>query len=90
MSDSSSSLPSSPSSLWQLKPWWCQPWSIILTGLVIPAVAWLLFHRVWLMLPIVGAIAVWWVVFLHWVPRQYADYLRQTDRLADTLTDAEP
>lgn len=19
-------------SIWQLKPWWCQPWSILLTG----------------------------------------------------------
>ena len=26
-----------PDSMWQLKPWWCQPWSIILTGIAIPA-----------------------------------------------------
>ncbi len=24
--------PKSPN-IWQLKPWWCQPWSIVLTGL---------------------------------------------------------
>jgi hypothetical protein len=39
----------SPSeSVWQYKPWWCQPWSILLTGNSIIGGSWLLFHRYWL------------------------------------------
>ena len=26
-------------SFWALKPWWCQPWSIVLTGVAGPAFA---------------------------------------------------
>ena len=69
--------PAMPASLWQTKPWWCQPWSIILTGLAIPTGIWLLFHRLWLVLPVAAAIGIWWTVFLYLVPRQYADYVQQ-------------
>ena len=61
-----------PSSIWQTKPWWCQPWSILLTGVAIPTASWLLLHRLWITLPIVGAIALWWLLFLVFVPAQYA------------------
>jgi hypothetical protein len=33
---------------WDYKPWWCQPWSILLTGFGIIAGSWLVFHRYWL------------------------------------------
>ena len=35
-------------SVWQYKPWWCQPWSILLTGSSVMGGSWLLFHRYWL------------------------------------------
>jgi len=35
-------------SVWQYKPWWCQPWSILLTGSSLIGGSWLLFHRYWL------------------------------------------
>lgn len=60
------------SSMWQVKPWWCQPWSIVLTGVVMPTASWLLLHRLWITLPVVGAIALWWLLFLVLVPAQYA------------------
>ncbi|MEO0541835.1 MAG: DUF6737 family protein [Cyanobacteria bacterium P01_A01_bin.105] len=63
---------SSPTSLWQLKPWWCQPWSIVLTGVAVPVGVWLLFHRLWLVVPVGAVIVLWWTVFLYLVPRQYA------------------
>jgi hypothetical protein len=65
---------SSPASsnLWAQKPWWCQPWSIVLTGIGIMGGSWLLFHTFWLTLPAIGAIAVWWWYFLWVVPRFYA------------------
>lgn len=64
-------------SIWAVKPWWCQPWSIILTGLCIPTVSWLLLHRLWLTIPIAGIILLWWVLFLVLVPAQYAKAMSQ-------------
>ena len=73
-----------PTSLWQLKPWWCQPWSIILTGITLPTVAWLVTHRPWLTAPIATGILLWWFVFLYLVPQQYAAML------AEMNTDTKP
>ena len=61
-----------PTSMWALKPWWCQPWSIILTGVTIPAVSWLLLHRLWITVPVAMVMLVWWLLFLVLVPGQYA------------------
>jgi hypothetical protein len=66
-----------PPSLWQAKPWWCQPWSIVLTGLVIPAIAWFLTHRWWLVAPVGAGILGWWLLFLVIVPQQYAAAVQQ-------------
>jgi hypothetical protein len=30
--------------LWQHKPWWCQPWTIILTGMIIVTASWFLIN----------------------------------------------
>lgn len=64
-------------SIWQMKPWWCQPWSIVLTGVAIPTGSWLLLHRLWITLPVAGVIALWWVLFLGLVPAQYAAAVRE-------------
>ncbi len=64
-------------SMWQAKPWWCQPWSIVLTGLAIPTGSWLLFQRLWITLPVAGVIVVWWLLFLGLVPAQYAAAVRE-------------
>ena len=58
-----------PVDLWQSKPWWCQPWTIILTGILLVAGSWLLLHTLWLTLPLAILIAVWWIYFLILVPR---------------------
>ncbi|NEP19640.1 MAG: hypothetical protein F6J97_22575 [Leptolyngbya sp. SIO4C1] len=63
---------SPPASLWQLKPWWCQPWSILLTGIAVPTLSWVVLHRLWLSLPIALGVLLWWFLFLYLVPRQYA------------------
>ncbi|MEL7328736.1 MAG: DUF6737 family protein [Cyanobacteria bacterium J06559_1] len=69
-----------PDSMWQLKPWWCQPWSIILTGIAIPVASWLLLHRLWITLPVTGVIAVWWLLFLVIVPGQYSQMLEANEQ----------
>jgi len=55
-------------SIWSHKPWWCQPWSILLTGVAAVTTSWLLFGLWWL--SVVAAIAVlfWWGLFLVLVP----------------------
>lgn len=65
--------PATPDSIWQHKPWWCQPWTIVLTGTLVPTGVWLLTHRWWLTLPVVLGALVWWLVFLHLVPKSYAE-----------------
>jgi hypothetical protein len=55
--------------LWQSKPWWCQPWTIILTGVLIVSVSWLALHSLWITIPIGVLIGVWWLYFLALVPR---------------------
>jgi hypothetical protein len=57
---------------WESKPWWCQPWTIILTGIIIIAGSWLLFYTTWLTLPVAILIVVWWTYFLIIVPRLLA------------------
>lgn len=66
-----------PESMWQLKPWWCQPWSIVLTGIIIPVVSWLLLHRLWVTVPVASVVLVWWLLFLVLVPMQYAAAVRE-------------
>ena len=64
-------------SIWQTKPWWCQPWSILLTGAGIVAGAWvgagwlLPGLRLWLSAAALLAVAAWWGLFLVLVPRAW-------------------
>ena len=57
---------------WSHKPWWCQPWSILLTGTIgigLDAFAWRqLSAPLWLVLPVLLAILAWWFLFLVLVP----------------------
>lgn len=57
---------------WSLKPWWCQPWSIVLTGLAAVAGSWWVAHRWWLTLPLACLVMAWWFLFLVLAPQAYA------------------
>jgi hypothetical protein len=59
----------SPSSPWQLKPWWCQPWSIVLTGTSLIAGSWLLLHRWWVTAIVALPILLWMSFFVLLWPR---------------------
>ena len=63
-------------SLWDEKPWWCQPWSIILTGLVVTSGSWLLLPRLWVTLPIAAVVLGWWMLFLVIAPAAYRNQPR--------------
>lgn len=62
--------------VWDYKPFWCQPWSIILTGASAIAFSWLILHQIWLTIALCLPIAAWWVYFLIIYPRAFADYVK--------------
>ena len=70
-----------PGSLWQSKPWWCQPWTILLTGLMAIALSWLLLHRWWITAPVTLGVVLWWWLFLVVVPRAYQTELKEGSNL---------
>ncbi len=53
-----------PLSPWNYKPWWCQPWSILLTGVTIISGSWLIFKTIWLTVLISLPILIWMGFFL--------------------------
>ena len=57
--------------IWQHKPWWCQPWSIVLSGVAAVAGSWLLLHLWWISAAVAAVVLVWWWLFLVLVPAAY-------------------
>lgn len=60
---------------WTYKPWWCQPWSILLTGISIIAGTWFLTKLIWLTAVIALPILVWMGFFLLLWPQLMRRYL---------------
>lgn len=58
-----------PVSPWNYKPWWCQPWSILLTGITLISGSWLLFHTLWLTILVAIPVLTWMGFFLLIWPR---------------------
>ncbi|HAA32747.1 MAG TPA: hypothetical protein DCE56_39810 [Cyanobacteria bacterium UBA8553] len=53
-----------PLNPWNYEPWWCQPWSILLTGSAIITGSWVTLKTVWVTVLISLPILVWWIYFL--------------------------
>ncbi|ABA19863.1 conserved hypothetical protein [Trichormus variabilis ATCC 29413] len=49
---------------WNYKPWWCQPWSILLTGLTLIGGSWLLLKIIWVTVMVAIPVLVWMGFFL--------------------------
>ena len=60
---------SAPESPWSHKPWWCQPWSIVLTGFCIIGGSWLLLHQIWLTALVALPIGAWMGFFVLLWPK---------------------
>ncbi len=58
-------------SFWNEKPFWCQPWSILLTGLTLLIVNFLYFYYLWLKILVALFIFIWWWLFLIVAPTMY-------------------
>ena len=61
------------SSLWDEKPWWCQPWTIVLSGFIVIAGSWFLLQKIWITALVFTAISAWWLLFLVLVPKAYRE-----------------
>ncbi len=66
MNDSSNGQPKNP---WNYKPWWCQPWSILLTGITLIGASWLLFRTVWISIIVAVPVLAWMGFFLLLWPK---------------------
>jgi len=53
-----------PLSPWNYKPWWCQPWSILLTGITLISGSWLVFKTIWLTVLVAIPLLAWMGFFL--------------------------
>lgn len=53
-----------PVSPWSYKPWWCQPWSILLTGITLISSSWLLFKTLWVTIIVAIPLLIWMGFFL--------------------------
>ncbi|HEY9764104.1 MAG TPA: DUF6737 family protein [Trichocoleus sp.] len=60
---------SNPQSPWQYKPWWCQPWSIVLTGVCLIVGSWLLLGRWWVTLLVAVPVTAWMGYFVLLWPK---------------------
>lgn len=58
-----------PVSVWDYKPWWCQPWSIALTGIAIISGCGWFTRTAWITILVAVPIVVWMVYFLWIYPR---------------------
>lgn len=70
---------------WAYKPWWCQPWSILLTGISIIAGTWFLTNLIWLTVVIALPILVWMGFFLLLWPQLMRRYLESEAHPDTTL-----
>jgi membrane protein YdbS with pleckstrin-like domain len=56
-------------SVWHYKPWWCQPWSIILTTIALISASWLFFHILWITILVAIPVLTWMIFFVGIYPR---------------------
>jgi len=62
-----------PPTVWSYKPWWCQPWSILLTGCCLIVGSWVLFHLIWVTAIVAILVLTWMGFFLLVYPRLMKD-----------------
>tara|TARA_Y100001968_G_C19330770_1_gene704168 strand:- start:629 stop:832 length:204 start_codon:yes stop_codon:yes gene_type:complete len=61
----------SKENFWDLKPYWCQPWSIVIFGISILICSWKLFDNIMITSALAFFVIAWWILFLIIVPNSY-------------------
>jgi hypothetical protein len=69
---------------WHYKPWWCQPTSIVATGVAfVLAANFMSDHSIKTTILAAGPVALWWWIFLVVVPNEFksfaVDYMESHD-----------
>ncbi|XP_072989391.1 uncharacterized protein [Typha latifolia] len=64
-------------SVWDTKPSWCQPWTILLTGVSVVACSWILVHSVVTSAAVFSLISAWWYIFLYLYPKAYSNMIAE-------------
>uniref|UniRef100_A0A0E0D521 DUF6737 domain-containing protein n=1 Tax=Oryza meridionalis TaxID=40149 RepID=A0A0E0D521_9ORYZ len=67
-------------SVWDTKPSWCQPWTILLSGAVAIAGSWLPIHSVVITGGVSFVICAWWYIFLYSYPKAYTEMIAERRR----------
>ena len=58
---------------WDLKPYWCQPWSIITCGVFVVIFSWMIFNNLIITSILAFIIIIWWTLFLIIAPISYEE-----------------
>lgn len=67
--------------MWEYKPPWCQPWTIVSTGIVLITSVNLISHQSYLMTGLIAIpIFVWWYIFLILVPQEFKQYVHNATK----------
>ncbi|MQL96425.1 hypothetical protein Taro_029100 [Colocasia esculenta] len=74
-------------SIWDTKPAWCQPWTILLTGTMVAGCSWLLLHSIIVTAATSSLIGAWWYIFLYAYPKAYEEMIAQ--RRQDVVSGVE-
>ncbi|XP_057780757.1 uncharacterized protein LOC130999263 [Salvia miltiorrhiza] len=64
-------------SVWDTKPSWCQPWTILLTGTGIITGSWLILNSIVVTSIAAILICLWWYIFLYSYPKAYSDMITE-------------
>ncbi|XP_065001805.1 uncharacterized protein LOC135634963 isoform X1 [Musa acuminata AAA Group] len=81
-------------SVWDTKPSWCQPWTILLTGVAVVACSWTILHSAAISVGLSILICGWWYIFLYAYPKAYSNMIaerrkRVSSGIEDTFEDSE-
>ncbi|KAJ6827202.1 uncharacterized protein M6B38_368145 [Iris pallida] len=64
-------------SVWDTKPSWCQPWTILLTGITVVTCSWLFLHSAVISIGASSIICLWWYIFLYSYPKAYSEMIAE-------------
>ncbi|KAK3149626.1 hypothetical protein QOZ80_3AG0220040 [Eleusine coracana subsp. coracana] len=67
-------------SVWDTKPVWCQPWTILLSGTTAVACSWVLIQSVVITAAVSFVICAWWYIFLYSYPKAYTEMIAERRR----------
>lgn len=66
--------------VWDTKPAWCQPWTIVLTGVTGISLSWLVIKSTIVTGMVTVLVTAWWYVFLYTYPVAYTAMIAERRR----------